>query len=513
MKISLKMIMQQITKGNVHIASTCKKDPDVIRLEKLMLWTKAENTDPSACYVIDAMRIKQDFICPSGIALIVLGNCNDDIFRDADADVMIWTVNRREISFRDQFNNLSVIFHYYAEFEQRIMERLVNNGTLQELISLGESMFHNMILLLDASFCLLFESRKNNPLDWDQTGFPQVPSLPAETVELIRVSPEFRRRSQNNGIFLVTNDVLNCNTLFIQIQRENLVFYIAILETEQKLTLAHAQMVIKFAEYIYLSLRNRRFSNTKTMQFEYFLERMLVNEKVERSELNRQLQSLQWKNSDHYICFVLELNLWNKNDIDPYTICKMVESRFPGSFSFYHEDRIICLSNLTISHMTRDVFLQLLAPYVRDQLFHVGVSFEFSDFSALAHYYHQALAATEFGKRNHPDEWIYRFEKYALEYFTLYGISKMEPRHLCHPDLIFLAQYDKENNTDLLHTLEVYLTCGLNATETAAELFIHRNTLYQRVTRIEHLIQSKLSNPTTRLYMQISFSFMDFSTV
>ena len=163
--------------------------------------------------------------------------------------------------------------------------------------------------------------------------------------------------------------------------------------------------------------------------------------------------------------------------------------------------------------MTRDVFLQLLAPYVRDQLFHVGVSFEFSDFSALAHYYHQALAATEFGKRNHPDEWIYRFEKYALEYFTLYGISKMEPRHLCHPDLIFLAQYDKENNTDLLHTLEVYLTCGLNATETAAELFIHRNTLYQRVTRIEHHIQSKLSNPTTRLYMQISFSFMDFSTV
>lgn len=511
MKLSLKLIAQGLTRGEVHIIAEKKNDPDAMRLDHLQLWTKTEIPDPSACYVVDAIQVKADSVFPSGIALIILGNCNHTLFSQMDADVMIWNINRREMKFYEQFNALSAVFHNYQEMENRMKDCLISNDPLQDLIALGEAMFHNMILLLDASFSLLFESRKNNPLDWDQTSFLQGPSLPTETIEQIWVNREYKNRSQNQGLFFVSNEILNCNTLFIHVQRDHLIFYIAVLETEEKITLAHRQMLIAFSEYIFLSLRNRRFSNTKTMQFEYFLERMLVNEKVELSEVTRHLQLHQWQINDRYVCIVLEANLWNKTTMDPYAICRMVDNRFPGSFSFYHNDRIICISNLTQSNLTRAVFLQMLAPYVRDQLFHAGVSFEFSDFIALMHFYHQALAAMDFGKRKHPDEWIYRFEKYALDYFTLYGISKMDPRYLCHPDLNILAQYDRENNTDLLRTLDIYLSCGLNATETASELFIHRNTLYQRLTKIESLIQSKLTNPATRLYMQISFTFMDMA--
>ena len=513
MKISLKLIAQEITKGEVHIAATRKNKPDAMRLNHHMLYTKTDSPNLSVCYIIDAMQLKPDFDCPSGIALVVLGQCDPLLFRTVDADVMIWSVNRREMNFKEQYNTISSIFHHYQQTEQNIYHNLINSTSLQELIEIGEKMLHNTILVLDASFCLLFETRKENPLDWEITGYPQVYSLPAETIEQIRVNHDFRIRTLNNGLFFISNEVINCNALFMQIQRDHLTFFIVVLETEQAITQTHYQLLSYFSNFIYLSLRNKRFSNKKSMQFEYFLERMLVNEKVEESEISRQLQTQQWKISDQYICYVVDLNLWNQNDVDPYTISKMQESRFPGSFSFYHEDRIICLHNLTHANMSRELFLQLLAPFVRDNLFHIGLSFEFHDFKALAHYYHQAIAAIEFGKQKHPDEWIYRFEKYALDYFTLYGISKMEPRHLCHPDLILLAQYDKENNTDFLNTLKIYLTCGMNATEASAELFIHRNTLYQRISKIEQLIQSKLNQPATRLYMQISFSFMDFSSL
>lgn len=506
------MIAQEITKGEVHIAATRKHEPDDLRLDHLMLLTKIDFPESSACYVVDSMQLKPDFVCPYGIALIVLGNCDPQMFHNADADVMIWSINRREMNFRDQFNVLSSIFHYFEHFEHQINHRLISNGSLQELVELGESIFHNMILLLDASFSLLFETRKNNPLDWEINGYPQMYSLPPETIEQIRLNQNFRKRTLNKGRFYISNEVLNCNALFIQIQRDHLSFYFVVLETEQPFTQAHYQMLLIFSEYIYLSLRNRRFSNTRAMQFEYFLERMLINEKIDQSEISRQLHSQQWKITDKYVCYVLDLNLWNQNDIDPYTICRMQENRFAGSFAFYHDDKIICLHNLTQAQMSRDLFLQLLAPFVRDNLFHVGLSYEFSDFTSLPSYYQQAIISIDFGKRKHPDEWIYRFEKYALDYFTLNGISKMEPRHLCHPDLLLLSRYDNENNTELLNTLKIYLTCGMNATETAAELFIHRNTLYQRISRIEHLIQSQLNQPSNRLYMQLSFSFMDFST-
>jgi len=511
LKISLKIIAQEITKGDVQIISTRKSNPDAMRLDHLRLWNKDETVEASACYIIDGGYIRHDLALPAGTALIVLGKCNQGIFSDLDADILLWQTNRKEMSFKDQFNTISEIFKYYQEIDNKIRDCLLANETLQNIIALGESMFHNMILLLDSSFSLLFETRKNNPLDWDHSGSPQVPTLPAETVEQIRINPEYRERKKNQGIFYISNEVLNCNTLFIQIQRDQLVFYIALLETEHPITNGHKQLLSAFSEYIFLSLRSRRFSNTKTMQFEYFISKLLINEKVEHSEITRQLFSKQWKTSDHYVCFILELNLWNRNDIDPYTICKMVENRFLGTFSFYYDDRTVCITNLNQSGINRSVFLQMLAPYVRDQLFHVGVSFEFSDFISLNHFYRQALAALDLGKKKNPDEWIYKFEKYALDYFIKYGTSKMDPRHLCSPDLLTLAQYDKENNTDLLHTLEMYLSYGLNATQTATELFIHRNTLYQRISKIESMIQGKLNNPSTRLYMQLSFTFMDFS--
>lgn len=513
MKISFKLIAQEIRRGNVQIVCARKDEPDALRLRNLMLWSKPESPDPSVCYVADAQQIKPDFLCPPGIALIVLGSCDESVFRDSDADIMLWSVSRREMTFRDQFNHLSSIFLHYNELEQELNQCLINSGAPEELISLGEKMFHNTILLLDASFSLMLASRNSNPLEWDHIRFSQSPSLPADTVEQICISQEFREREKNQGAFRISNEILNCNTLFMQIQRDHHVFYAAIVETEAPITQAHQQMLSVFSDYLFLSLRNRRFSSTKSMEFEYFLTRMLISDQIDISEFSRQLHSQQWKSDDRYICFVLDLNFWNRNDIDLYTICRMVEKRFLGSVAFYHEDRIVCLMNLTQAQLTRDILLQLLATYVRDQLFHVGVSYELSDFPSLPHYYRQALAALEFGGRKHPDEWIYRFEKYALDYFTHYGISKMEPRHLCSPDLIALCGYDRENNTDLLHTLKVYLNRGQNATETAAELYIHRNTLYQRLSKIESLIHGKLENPDTRLYMQLSFSFMDFSTI
>lgn len=41
-----------------------------------------------------------------------------------------------------------------------------------------------------------------------------------------------------------------------------------------------------------------------------------------------------------------------------------------------------------------------------------------------------------------------------------------------------------EKNEELIKTLQVYLSCNLNANETANQLIIHRNTLNYRLNRI-----------------------------
>jgi|GEM_PF-1589510 len=51
-----------------------------------------------------------------------------------------------------------------------------------------------------------------------------------------------------------------------------------------------------------------------------------------------------------------------------------------------------------------------------------------------------------------------------------------------------LVKYDLENGTDLAQTLDSFLTSSGSVAKSSAQLFVHRNTLRQRLQRIEELI-------------------------
>ena len=76
---------------------------------------------------------------------------------------------------------------------------------------------------------------------------------------------------------------------------------------------------------------------------------------------------------------------------------------------------------------------------------------------------------------------------------------------LLHPGLDKLAEYDRANKSELLHTLCVYLDNDCNAQLCSRLLFLHRNSLVYRVHRIQEISGCDLSNPTERSYLRISF--------
>ena len=67
-----------------------------------------------------------------------------------------------------------------------------------------------------------------------------------------------------------------------------------------------------------------------------------------------------------------------------------------------------------------------------------------------------------------------------------------------------LRQYDREHNGDLLNTMSAYLRHGGNSVRTANALFIHRNSLRYRLSRIHALTSLDPDDPDARLAMQIA---------
>src|SRR5690606_11390321 len=71
---------------------------------------------------------------------------------------------------------------------------------------------------------------------------------------------------------------------------------------------------------------------------------------------------------------------------------------------------------------------------------------------------------------------------------VLDGTSQQQVRTLLAQTLGPLEQYDAEQNTLLLETLEEYFATGQNPRAAAKALQVHPNTIYQRLDRIDRVL-------------------------
>ena len=71
-----------------------------------------------------------------------------------------------------------------------------------------------------------------------------------------------------------------------------------------------------------------------------------------------------------------------------------------------------------------------------------------------------------------------------------------------------LRQLTEEQQADLFHTLETYLDAGGNSVQTAKALTIHRSTLNYRLERIKEICGCDLSDPSTRLNLQVALKLL-----
>jgi DNA-binding PucR family transcriptional regulator len=66
-----------------------------------------------------------------------------------------------------------------------------------------------------------------------------------------------------------------------------------------------------------------------------------------------------------------------------------------------------------------------------------------------------------------------------------------------------LEEHDRERRSDLVRTLRVYFAVGANASEAADRLFLHRNSMLYRLSRVEKLTGLDLKDPQARLALQL----------
>jgi DNA-binding PucR family transcriptional regulator len=99
---------------------------------------------------------------------------------------------------------------------------------------------------------------------------------------------------------------------------------------------------------------------------------------------------------------------------------------------------------------------------------------------------------------------IFYCRKFAFNYLLRILSGAELTQDLLHPAVDTLSRYDRENGSELLKTLFIYLQQSMNQIHAADALFIHRNTLKYRLARIEELTHIDLDDPEEKLYLSLS---------
>jgi purine catabolism regulator len=130
--------------------------------------------------------------------------------------------------------------------------------------------------------------------------------------------------------------------------------------------------------------------------------------------------------------------------------------------------------------------LQALGREVADLSVSIGVSRHTSELSGLRKAFEEALAALKVGRKLQGLGSTMHFESVG-SYKLLLSIWEHDPeelRSLYTETVDAVDRYDKQNDSQLVHTLVTYLNNDENLSQTAKDLYAHRHTIRYRLQKI-----------------------------
>lgn len=115
----------------------------------------------------------------------------------------------------------------------------------------------------------------------------------------------------------------------------------------------------------------------------------------------------------------------------------------------------------------------------------------------------QAKFALETARALTSEDRIYRYDQLGI-YKLLFKVDRTELENYYQEVLSPLTCYNKDNAGDLLNTLSQVLEEGGNFNTIAEKLYVHRNTLKNRLKKIESITGCRLDNPRDRVKLEFA---------
>jgi len=164
------------------------------------------------------------------------------------------------------------------------------------------------------------------------------------------------------------------------------------------------------------------------------------------------------------------------------------------------DDLVMILEEIDIP-IAREILTQL---YQENNALFAGLSNSYDSLVHLHRSYQEALEATEIWSTLQLDTPIVEFHTLGFLHWLYLLPERWRTENSYVAKIQVLADYDTKYRSKFLHTLEIYLDQGANASAAAKSLHLHRSTLLYRLEKCQTLCQADLSSPQERLNLLVA---------
>jgi sugar diacid utilization regulator len=196
---------------------------------------------------------------------------------------------------------------------------------------------------------------------------------------------------------------------------------------------------------------------------------------------------------------------------------RRIQDSYPGSLVYERENLITCIVCLSKdpSGSRLKTWLRDLSRQMRNEhtvRLSAGIGNTCHNAGDYRRGFAESSEALQMGQSLNREGSVTHFNDLGV-YRYLYKIARMDDLRDMYQDQVGrIASYDHRKGTDLLDTLETYLECAGNLTRTSNRLYVHRNTLIQRLERLQSLCDIDLQERSNWLTLQVAIKVYKLRT-
>jgi len=395
---------------------------------------------------------------------------------------------------------VSETFTRYFGWADAVYAAIAKNEDLQTIIDLTAALVNNPMYIADSSFKMLAswggEFNEINPTWRYQQKYHY---LPYQVMQALVDSGELDLIHDTPSAWLDDHSIGFTSLPFIsKAIRKDGTHYgnFFIIELYRHLDACDVEIADYLGDVLSSALYgNRNYLETSTFYHAHFLEDVIEGTLTDRTLVTEQLTALHWTLTGDYLLALFDTA--KDNDAIRHHMMALLSTDLDVQCIDYRGDVLAIASDCAGRVEKIEARLKQVA---RDFNRDAAVSERFVDFLQIGGYYQQARFTLDAvaGAEVHGRLLVYR--DMVLDHIT----GKLDEILPVFAPVTLLDRYDRAHGTEYCRTLYVWLACERNTVKAASVLYIHRNTLKNRLEHIQEIAPTDTDDLRVRMRYLLS---------